>query len=255
MDNHPEQTATPHPDPETNSEQVPIVCRECGQTFSVSLPAGEAGRMVRRYLPVICGACAPTVEARVAAAELERERAEQTAKRQTEWEEQVAPLYRETVADKLPVESGPAMIAATAWNYGPKGLGFCGESRKGKTRVMYGLLHRLLIEHGRRFIAMTTAEFSHKVSRYAAEDVKELDSFLNRLCRVSLLFLDDVGKGRMTDRVEAEMYHVIETRTANLKPILFTSNLAGDSLIASMSADRGVPIIERLREFCDVVII
>ena len=53
-----------------------------------------------------------------------------------------------------------------------------------------------------------------------------------RLARAGFLFLDDIGKGKLTDAVQAHLHDVLEERTANLLPTLWTSNAGGAELAA-----------------------
>jgi len=76
---------------------------------------------------------------------------------------------------------------------------------------------------------------------------------LETLRRAEVLFIDDLGKEKFTERVESELYDLVETRTAHLRPILWTSNATATRLKEMLSADRGEPIIRRLKEFCTIV--
>ena len=241
MDNQPE---------EAPSEK--IACRRCGESFEFTPPTGPGAEHLRALKPRVCARCAPHIELELAKQRDETEAQERNAERTLFWEKNVPPLYRATEPAKLPPASLPAIRLAVAWEYGPRGLAFVGETRRGKTRTLYLLLHRMLFDHGRRFVAMSAIEFSHRVSRLASDDLPGLDSFLARLCRTSIFFLDDLGKGRMTDRVESELSYVVETRAANLLPVFFTSNSSGNALESTMSPNRGPAFVARLREFCRV---
>jgi len=58
-------------------------------------------------------------------------------------------------------------------------------------------------------------------------------------------------------REQAAYYGVFEHRAAHLKPIIATMNTTGDMLLARMTetgrADRGEPLIRRMREFCEII--
>ncbi len=205
-------------------------------------------------MPRFCLACEPLVQARWAAEERERqeqEAREQRQRRAEDWLRLCPAVYRRPDDGRLPAELAAAVAA---WRYGPRGLAFCGqESGLGKTWAMFRLLERLFVEEGHRAVYLTATEFSHRVSRLSGEKMAQLDEFIGGLCRVPVLFLDDVGKGRLTDRVEAEFYHVVEERTKHERPILWTANVGGGELAALLSEERGVPIVRRLGEYCQVV--
>jgi len=73
---------------------------------------------------------------------------------------------------------------------------------------------------------------------------------VNCLATVDVLFFDDFGKMKFTERVESELFAVIEKRTANCLPLILTTNFTGETLEERMTLDRGVPLVRRLREFC-----
>ena len=76
---------------------------------------------------------------------------------------------------------------------------------------------------------------------------------IGRAHRAEILFIDDIGKEKYTERVESEFYDLIETRTAHMRPIIWTANANGVGLAAMMSPDRGEPILRRLREFTEII--
>lgn len=238
--------------PAPSGENHTSACRECGATINFTVPPGLGGVFLRGLTPKICEKCTPIAEARWQA---EKDEADALAKNQARaerWNEMCPPLYSLTDRSKLPKR---ALAAIDAWTFGPRGMAFAGKSGAGKTRSMLLLLQRILMETGKSVAYVPSSEFSHRVSRLASDKMSELDAYLGELCKVKVLLLDDIGKGRLTDRVESELYHVIEQRTAHLLPILFTANATGNDLKTMMSADRGEPIIRRLREFCDIVVI
>ena len=65
--------------------------------------------------------------------------------------------------------------------------------------------------------------------------------------------IDDLGKGKMTDRAEAELYDLLEFRSSHKLPIIWTSNSDARGLLSMFSADRGDAIIRRLAEFSNII--
>ena len=68
-----------------------------------------------------------------------------------------------------------------------------------------------------------------------------------------LVVFDDFGKNRMSDRVEAEIFGVIERRMSHELPIIISTNDTGQSLESRLSPDRGAPLVRRLRECCESI--
>ena len=228
-------------------------CRECGGVIRYPTPEGESSRWLRLLAPKVCVACEPVIEARAAECEREYERAEaasRKADRVRKWLIICPARYQNTNPAQVPER---LMVAAAEWQFGERGLGIVGPTGQRKTRAMFLLLHRLYVDEGRRVAYLTTSEFSHKVSRLSSEKMEQLDEFIGNLCTVPILFMDDLGKGRMTDRVESEFYHVIEERYKNLKPILFTANGTASQLAGLMGEDRGAAVMRRLSEMCEVI--
>ena len=67
------------------------------------------------------------------------------------------------------------------------------------------------------------------------------------------MLIDDLGKQKMTERAEVELYDVLEHRTNNLKPTIITTNATYLQLTKMLSEDRGQPIIRRIRDFSTIV--
>lgn len=165
-----------------------------------------------------------------------------------EWTRLCPPSYRKTEPARLPAKP---LADILAWRYGPRGLLAIGPTDEGKTRSMFLLLRRLLDE-GREIRAFDCAAFGHECGRRFMDGTGA--DWTDALAQVEVCFFDDLGKVPMTERVESELFAVVERRTANELPILATSNLTGADLVGKASADRGAPLVRRLREFCEVVV-
>jgi len=170
--------------------------------------------------------------------------------KELQWMSICPPLYRDTRREFLPLKE-EVIDRVFGWKYNPKGLALAGSSGIGKTRVMFRLLHRLHLEDC-SVVAISSKKFEYLCHKMFDEDGGAREMIEN-LKRVQVLFLDDLGKERMTPRVESEFYDLIETRTSFLLPTLWTTNCEGDELAQMMSKDAGAPIVRRLREFSDII--
>jgi DNA replication protein DnaC len=70
-------------------------------------------------------------------------------------------------------------------------------------------------------------------------------------CKV--LLLDDVGKGRLSPSAEEQLYTILDFRSENGLPTIWTTNASASTLHDMMSEDRGDAIIRRLVEFSEII--
>ncbi|MCK4625054.1 MAG: ATP-binding protein [Phycisphaerae bacterium] len=173
-------------------------------------------------------------------------------KQARQWDKLCPPLYQVTDVARLPQKQYAEIME---WGYDSCGLMLIGATGKGKTRCLYELLRRLFLDDGFEVIVFNCVDFGHEcVRQFMSSDPDGVTDWLTRLATVDILVLDDLGKAKFTERVESELYGLIEARTANMLPILATSNFTGDAFAAKLTEDRGMAMIRRLREFCKVVI-
>lgn len=228
----------------TLGEEKEVPCSQCAAPLKRRVIM-FGGKEVFGDAMRICKACE---DSGITRASLERTRELDSEERQR-WLDLCPPLYRDSVPDKLLV-SPDILTEVLSWEPSERGIGLTGATGSGKTRLIFLLLHRLFMERHRAF-AITAKRFEHCCHRMFDKD-DEARSVISRCKSTPILFIDDIGKEKYTERVESEFYDLIETRTAYLKPILWTANFSGDQLRKAMSEDRGAPIVRRLREFCTI---
>ncbi|MFZ0616291.1 MAG: ATP-binding protein [Chthoniobacterales bacterium] len=179
--------------------------------------------------------------------------AEESRKRRAAFRAALPSAFRDTDRTRLP---DVLVQEVEDYRFGAIGLAFVGKSGAGKTRAMLTLLERLAGE-GRTVQWLTATDLSFMAGDQFSDDPQERHNAketLRRVRRVDVVFLDDVGKGRMTDRAESELFDILDTRTREGRPTLWTSNSGGRDLLAMLSADRGDALLRRLgKEFSNVV--
>jgi hypothetical protein len=233
---------TPNQILQTTIEPISKTCRECGKEFKIELPFPiKFADLIK-----VCSECTDRhtqMETRAIIA-----RAEQA--RLGRWERLCPPEFRETVIAQLPK---PDLVKRVlAWKYGKRGLLIHGETRTGKSRCAWLLLKREC-EARRSIIPVDSMTLGVDYPARFSVSCEEVATWVHRLCDVDILFLDDPFKVKLTERVEELIFTVLNKRMESQKPIIMTSNDTGKSLIPRLSPDRGAPLVERLREYCQPI--
>ncbi len=224
------------------------------QTFKCPKCGGPTrGFEVMGYtLRALCGKCQDSELARQLASQNRARRAELDR----QWRELCPPLFRATNASH-PAINQDLLAKILEWHRataGGKGIGLRGPTGGCKTRTMFLLLRKLHYQ-GVEVRWIRAIELSRASSEiFDCDDAvrNRAREVLKNAVRAEVLFIDDLGKERFTDRTELELYNLIETRISFLRPILWTSNAAGNDLLELMSQNRGPAIIRRLAEFSTV---
>jgi DNA replication protein DnaC len=181
----------------------------------------------------------------------EKERQMRETARRRAWESLCHPEYRNTRSEHLP--NVQRFKEVQKWQYGPKGLLLVGPTRQGKTRSVWKLLERLHFAEKRRIKAFNPMDLKLAVAQ-AWRDSETAEGFVEDLRDVAVLFIDDLDTVKFTEAVEETIYDVFEFRPTHGKPVIATVNRTGRELAARMNANgRGARIVERMREFCQVV--
>ncbi|MEQ2010349.1 MAG: hypothetical protein ABMA26_26485 [Limisphaerales bacterium] len=190
------------------------ICTVCGEPFTYTPLLFEGQEVFTRHACPACSAAAAEAQRRAAEA---REAAEIARQRALEWQRICPPLYRDSDPARLPQEPLRRLLA---WPRGPRGLILYGDSGQGKTRSAF-LLLRQLVESGARCEAVNGVTFGDKISRMFSQnraEAMENQVWLNGCLRADVLLFDDLGKEPSTDRVQTELFGLVERRTAQFPP-------------------------------------
>jgi DNA replication protein DnaC len=220
-------------------------CTDCSKPFTYE-PLTWGKRTL--FTPTKCDPCTEK------AIEDQRQEVYINAKKASlaRFKQMIPPIYLDTIPERI---TDLLRIPAEMWEFNPMGMGMIGTSGKGKTRASVLLLERMHDEGRTTFFISATDLALNSANQFADNPAtKEIAKSILTMCRsAEVLVLDDLGKGRMTDRSESELYDLLEYRTSRKLPTIWTSNSDARGLIAMFSKDRGDAIIRRLAEFSTIV--
>jgi DNA replication protein DnaC len=220
-------------------------CTDCSQSFTFE-PITYGNKTL--FAPTKCDPCTEkaitshTEEVYINAKKASRNR----------FRQMIPPIYLDTRPERL---SRLLTQYSEMWEYNPMGIGFVGMSGKGKTRAAVLLLERMH-EKGKTTFFISATDLTLNAANQFADNPTTKDiakSILTMTKSAEVLVLDDLGKGRMTDRAESELYDLLEYRTSRKFPTIWTSNSDSRGLHAMFSQDRADAIIRRLVEFSTIV--
>lgn len=160
------------------------------------------------------------------------------------------PLFKDTDPKRLPQDK---LSQVLAYEHKPKGKGLvlAGDTGQGKTRAAWILINRLLCEEGVpvRFLSdpMFSIEYSKRLGNGTA------DEWMDALCRVAVLFIDDFGKAAITPRYKEQFYTIINERCNHYRPTILTTQWSKSKLIERFGDDDGKAIARRILEFSEIV--
>jgi DNA replication protein DnaC len=226
-----------------DSEVKTIPCIQCGKTFDVEV--------VKAFPNIHTRFCPPCGEAYEREYE-ERQQALKRRAREIKFMELCPKDMLEVDRSLLPCLP-ERFDKVVNWQYGVKGLMIHGESRRGKTRAIWQLAKKLIVDEGRRIKIMRSNDLGNEIEKSFISPWGH-NQFLTECKGVDVFILDDIMKGKWTERVEADMFDIIDHRTSNQKPIIITSQYVGDTLQRMfLKPETAVATIERIREYCEAV--
>jgi hypothetical protein len=230
--------------------QLPAPCMKCGAEMKTQTEFSASVHGLFNTV-ISCQYCGPCLESNP---ELWT-RAVELPHLEQAWKLICPPIYRNTDRSKLPASSRKVFDSIQDWEFGPKGILLIGASGTGKSRSIYSLLHSMIVHEYKTAVVYDPVSFSHSVSKAfsSANGWDDAQDWLNLVHKADIVFLDDIGKCRMTERVESELFGLVEYRFSHLKPMLFTSQITGPELCSKMSQDKGQGLARRILEFCDVI--
>jgi hypothetical protein len=142
----------------------------------------------------------------------------------------------------------------TTWKPGDKAsLLLHGTTGTGKTRAAWLIFNRIWADNfpdKAVWLPMRKLEMAIEKGFDEHKHGKVLDYF----CTVPLLAFDDLGKERLTARMESDLFAIIDERTSNLRPTIITTNYNGTTLLDRFNnKETGEALLRRIREYYTAV--
>ena len=157
----------------------------------------------------VCDAC----DAAAFLREAEQARAAQAARRQATWEKVIPEKYRAT-DPAHPDFNRPVWAVLRGVDPARKAVGLIGPAGRCKSRMLALFAKRLIASD--TFVAWTSSNRFQWAAQREFDDREgpEARQLLRRWSEARVLILDDLGKQRWTDTVEAAFFSLIEARSA-----------------------------------------
>ena len=135
-------------------------------------------------------------------------------------------------------------------------LGFVGPTGVCKTRMSWlfaaeWLVRKTTARRIQTFAFVSSFEISEQVMSQFNEsgsDKGDARAYLDRLRRVDVLSIDDLGKGRLTPAPAAELFALLDHRYQHNLVTLWTSNSAPEVIAAGLGDDMAAPFAGRLND-------
>lgn len=117
-----------------------------------------------------------------------------------------------------------------------------GNVGSGKTYLLY-----YLIKRGVRALFYKAYEIDNLSLKYLNENHSN-EVIISELQSAMILFIDDLGVNRLTERFERDLYMILDYRLEHLLPTLISTNLSDEDLLKNY----GERIFSRLKEYIRV---
>ena len=129
------------------------------------------------------------------------------------------------------------------------GLILHGETGGGKSRAAWLTFNKLWLRHyPDRCLFLQMRKFEGLIEK--GFDDRDHGKVLDILISCPVLVLDDLGKERLTQRLESDLFAVLDERTSNLRTTIITTNYTGDKLVDRFqNKETGVALVRRLRDY------
>ena len=169
-------------------------------------------------------------------------------------DESIPPIYQATDPERLPWKQVQEVLA---WSvprekFKTKGLWIVGDTRTGKTRTLC-LLLKDLIGAGRQVRTFFHGSFGDELLEVIRSE-RSFRAWKKEITQADYLVIDDLFSFKMTERVEASIFEILDERIAHYRPTLVTTQLTkNDAQSRFASLKRWEAFFARIKEFFVIV--
>ena len=168
---------------------------------------------------------------------------------------EIPPLFLDTKLELIPNDRILTFTEDALTNGKDVSVLFHGTTGKGKSRATWLLVEDWLLRHYPRSMQFATARKLETllVGSYS-ESVYAHDRNLKMLCSTGLLVIDDLGKERLTPRLETDLFAIIDERMLEKLPTIITTNFNANGLIERFpTKETGMAVIRRIKDSFSVI--
>ena len=234
------------------------ICIDCQRSFDAAYHVMFERRC---FHSLRCDEC----EA-IATEKAEQEKLAAELKTVTDSWEAIAPvLYRTSDIKRFPKKL--QQIVADFDPFSQRGFGFSGRAGSCKTRASFQMLkvahfrgHSCATINGVDFAKLSIDQFNDTpisggscLGGNRQTIGTQAKRQLRRLADCDWSLLDDMDKCKFTPRAEEALYDILESRTSNARPTIWTCNANSNQLAAMFTEERSGAILRRLVEFAEVI--
>ncbi len=136
-------------------------------------------------------------------------------------------VYRDTNPALIPC---PRMrsVAETWASWDKRSLLLHGTTRLGKTRAAWEVIRRWWKTHYSTYEWISMRHLEAEIEK--SFDSRTHGKYIDGLVKAKLLFIDDLGKERLTQRMAADLFSIIDGRSCEMRPTIITTNFNSAAL-------------------------
>lgn len=169
--------------------------------------------------------------------------------------DEVPRLFHDTKLDLIPSGIVTKFTKAVLESGVTPSALFHGTTGKGKSRAAWLIVEDWMMRHyPRKAMCVNARKLETLLIGSYSESVSAHDKNLKMLCKTGLLFIDDLGKERLTPRLESDLFAIIDERMLDQRPTIITTNFNATGLVDRFpTKETGIAFIRRIKESFHVI--